>query len=402
MQAPEGNPDTQKPRLRSFTAGQLLCAFGDPPGPLFVVIKGKLLVYRPDPGHPSTNEPLAQLGPGAIVGELAPMLRQPRTASVGALVETTVLEVPVDHVGSLTRQHAPFIRVIVDALQERAGLSMDEIRAVIGKWGVEVADLDDLATLEDDLPSEAEPSAGLLPHDPAAFYTKTIACPVCQQPFPARVVRFQSDQPVQRETDFHQVYMSAFNPSDYELWVCPVDLYAALPMDFGPLAFSQREPMIAGIDEFVQREWGGQRPDFAVDRSLELREQTLSLALAACRLRGAGPSRTAALLHRMAWCARERDDTEAERAWLAEALAAYRSAHAEADMDSEKDDLRIQYLCGELALRLGDRHEAYRWFGHALMHPAIGKHAMWERMIRDQMGEAVALAKAPHVAKVDA
>jgi uncharacterized protein len=398
MQAPDGNPDLQKPRLRSFSAGQLLCVFGDPPGPLFVVIKGKLLVYRPDPNHPGTNAPIAQLGPGAIVGEMAPMLRQPRTASVGALVETTVLEVPVDHVGSLTSQHAPFIRVIVDALQERAGLSLDEIRGVIGTWGVDLADLDDL---EATLPPDAAASADVLPHDPAAFYIKTVTCPLCQTPFPVRVVRSQSDQPVQRATDFHQLYVSAFNPSDYELWVCPNDLYAALPVDFGPLAFSQRAPLIAGINELVAREWGGRRPDFAVDRSLDLREQTLTLALAVCRLRGAGPLRTAAVLHRLAWCARERDDAETERAWLTAALAAYSSAHAEANMDSEKDDLRVQYLCGELALRLGDRNEAYRWFGHALMHPALGKHAMWARMIREQMGEAVSLARAPQT-KVEA
>jgi uncharacterized protein len=396
-QAPEGNQDTPKPRLRSLNAGQLLCAFGDPPGPLFIVIKGTLLVYRPDADRPGTNEALAQLGPGAIVGELAPMLRQPRTASVGAITDTTVLEVPVDHVGSLTRQHAPFIRVIVDALQERAGLSADEIRDVIGTWGVDAADLEHLD--EAPLP-EPEPSSALDPHDPGAFYTKSVTCPVCQHPFPARVVRTQSDQPVQRETDFHQIYMSAFNPSDYEVWVCPNDLYAALPVDFGPLAFSQRAPMIEVLDEFVQREWGGRRPDFGVDRSLELRVQTLMLALAVCRARGEGPLRRAALLHRLAWCCRERNDAAGEQAWLLEALEAYRAAHAQADMDSDKEDLRVQYLCGEIAMRLGDRTEAYRWFGNALLHPALSKHAMWARMIREQMGEAVALARPPQLTKV--
>src|SRR3982074_3371632 len=78
-------PTPPKPSMRTLAVGQLLCQFGDPPGPLHGILAGKLLVYRPKPTRPNENIELAQLGPGAVVGEVAPILGQLRSASVRAL-----------------------------------------------------------------------------------------------------------------------------------------------------------------------------------------------------------------------------------------------------------------------------------------------------------------------------
>src|ERR1041385_6530522 len=99
MHASLGQAESPKPHVRSLSVGEVLCTYGDPPGPLYIVISGKLLVHRPNPDRINVNMQLAQLGPGAIVGEMAGILGQPRTATVGALEETTVLEVPVDQLG---------------------------------------------------------------------------------------------------------------------------------------------------------------------------------------------------------------------------------------------------------------------------------------------------------------
>jgi hypothetical protein len=90
----------------------------------------------------------------------------------------------------------------------------------------------------------------------------------------------------------------------------------------------------------------------------------------------------------MAWCARERGDQATERRWLTEALAAYRAAYEEADLGSGKAELRVQYLCGELALRLGDQATAIDWFARALRHPELKEFPVWERMLRDQWAMA--------------
>jgi uncharacterized protein len=366
--------------MRSLATGQLLFQFGDPPGPLFIILSGKLVVYRPNPKRPYENIELAQLGPGAVVGETAPILGQLRSASVRALEASTLLAVPVDQLSVLAKQQSPVIRVIVRALHERAGLSAPEIAALSATWGFELPDLDAF------LAKDGGDEPGLPAAQPvsAALYAKTVTCPVCQIDFSTQVVRLNKDQPQRQESDFHQTYDIQFNPYDYEPWVCPNDLYTALPTDFAGLTGDQGERALAAIDELVDGEWGGERPDFDGQRTLALREQALQLALVVARVRAAPPLRIAAVQHRLAWCAREREDTVTELAWLAEALASYASAHEQGTGVSTKETLRVSYLCGELTLRLGDRAKAYTWFAQALLDPAVKAHPMWQRMLRAQ------------------
>jgi uncharacterized protein len=389
MQPHHREPPSSKPSMRSLAQGQLLCQYGDPPGPMYIVLSGSLIVYRPNPKRPYENLELAQLGPGAVVGEVAPILGQLRSASVRALEPSTLLVVPVNEMGVLAKLQAPVIRVVVQALHERAGLSVAEITALAGKWGVDLPDLAELFQ-----PPETERAREKPPAVTAALYSKTVTCPVCQTEFATRIVRLNKDQPITQASDFHQTYDRAFNPYDYEPWVCPADLFAALPADFTPLTQDQRERMPAAIDALVEREWGGQRPTFEGDRTLALREQALQIALVVCRARAALPLRVAAVLHRLAWCARERGDVVAEQAWLTEALKSYSDAHEQGADVSAKDTLRVEYLCGELALRLGERATAYTWFGQALHHPDLNAHPMWARMIRAQLSEARALESA--------
>jgi uncharacterized protein (DUF2225 family) len=375
--------------MRSLAVGQLLCQYGDPPGPLYIVLSGKLIVYRPNPKRPYENMELAQLGPGAVVGEAAAILGQLRSATVRALEASTLLEVPAHQLGVLAKTQAPFIRVIVKALHERSGLSASDISTLTATWGVELPDLDALLAFEQ---ATDEPDLATAPADAHALYAKTVTCPLCEGSFSAQIVRPNKDRPVKQETDFHQTYESKFNPYDYEPWVCPTDLYAGLPPDFTSLSDDQRERISIAIPELVQTEWGGARPDFSGERTLALRQQALQIALSVSRVRAAAPLRAAAILHRLAWCARERGDSAAEQSWLAEALAAYSSAHEQSAGASPKDELRIEYLCGELELRLGNRTRAYTRFAQALLHPAVKAHPMWQRMLRAQLSEARALA----------
>jgi uncharacterized protein len=358
---------------------------------MYIILSGRLIVYRPNPKRPYENVELAQLGPGAVVGEVAPILGQLRSASVRALEPSTLLVLPVNELGVLSRLQAPVIRVIVQALHERAGLSVAEITALATNWGVELPDLEELF--------ESSSPAVTLGHEPdpiaGALYSKTVTCPVCRIDFATQVVRVNKDQPLTQESDFHQTYDSAFNPYDYEPWVCPTDLFAALPSDFTQITDDQRERMPAAIGALVYGDWSGERPDFASGRSPVLREQALQLALVVCRTRAALPLRIAAVQHRLAWCARERADTVAEQVWLAEALKSYSAAHEQGADVSAKDTLRVEYLCGELALRLGDRAHAYTWFAQALQHPDLKAHPMWARMIRGQLTEARALESDP-------
>jgi uncharacterized protein len=392
MQPHSPGTKPQKPSTRSLGVGQLLCQFGDPPGPLYIILSGKLLVYRPNPNRPNENIELAQLGPGAVVGETAPILGQLRSASVRAIEASTLLSVPVDQLSVLTRVQAPLTRVIVQALHQRAGLSATEIAVIIGNLGIDLPDLAGMLESEDNEETE-QPGLADSPQGAAELYPKTVTCPICQTAFSTQVVRLNKDRPVGQDSDFHQIYETGFNPYDYEPWVCPNDLYAALPPDFTTLTDDQRERVPAAIAELVERDWGGERPDFGGDRNLALREQALQIALVVGRVRAALPLRIAAIQHRLAWCARERGDTIAEQSWLKEALTAYSAAHEQGEGASAKEELRLGYLCGELSLRLGDQRTARTWFGQMLLYPGLNAHPMWQRLLRGQLE----MARAPAI-----
>jgi uncharacterized protein (DUF2225 family) len=365
--------------LRSFAQGQVLCREGDPPGPLYVICSGSVRAFRRSLNMPGARQDLATLGPGDVVGELAPMLQQLRSATVQALEPTEVVEVSPVHVQALLRQHKSLLRVLTQALKDRAGLTPNEVESILSREGVR------LPIQVSKQPPAKVPGVTLAApaHDSTLVYPKPLTCPACGTRFTALVVHVQKDQPVARTSDFHQSYRPPFNPYDYEVWVCPNDLYAALPADFGKLSELQR-PRVAEVVAGVVADWGGERPDFNVDRTFELRERSLLLAAGLYRMRGASPLRLAAVLHRLAWCARERGDVESELRWLAQALHAYSLAYHQTDMENPKTVLRVLYLCGELNARLGDLKASVRWFSEGLRHPSIKDHPHWERMLREQ------------------
>jgi len=374
-------PGSAARRVRTVAAGEVICRENDAWGPAYLIVSGSLRVYRRDRKNPQEIEQIADLGPGAVVGELAPLLNQPRSATVQAITRAEVLEMSSPQLRVLAQAHSALLRVLVLALQERAGLSSVEIAALAAGLGVDpsavrvfLQDADDTLTTESPVPL----------HDQALVYPKPVRCPACGTTFSALVFRSHKEQPAERETDFHQRYRTPSTPYDYEMWVCPNDLYAAFPSDFADLSADERERVSEVVDELVATQWAGERPDFAADRNLGLRERSLQLALAIYRLRAASPLRLAGVLHRLAWCAREQGDEAGERRWLQETFDAYQAGYRAADSEDPKDDLRVQYLCGEVARRLGDPATALTWFGQVLRHPAINQYPMWERMAREQ------------------
>jgi len=379
--------DARPVKLRKLVAGQTLMREGDPPGPIYVICSGRLRVYRRDLTVVNAVVDLATLGSGEVIGELGPILGKLRSATVQAVEPTQVLEIPAEQLASLVEQHQPLVRVILTALRERSDLSQADLAKLTARLGLSTPP-EPTREPREPQPSPAPAQGVSVPaHDSAVVYSKTVDCPSCGTKFSALMVRPRKDQPAERESDFHSTYRTTYNPYDYEPWVCPNDLYAALPADFADLA-ERHARQVAPVVEQVVAEWGDELPEFNADRTLDLRQRGLELALALCQMRDLPHIRMAAITHRLAWCSRERGDVETEQKWLARALEHYTAAHADAAQEDAKEDLRLQYLCGELSLRLGDVNGAVTWFAHALRHPGLKDHANWERMLREQWAVA--------------
>jgi putative ABC transport system ATP-binding protein len=87
--APAAAPTGGEPQLRVLAAGEVLFRQGDPGDLVYVVESGAVEVYHELYG--GGEEHLAVLGAGQYFGELAPLLRLPRSASVRAVEDAVVI-----------------------------------------------------------------------------------------------------------------------------------------------------------------------------------------------------------------------------------------------------------------------------------------------------------------------
>jgi CRP-like cAMP-binding protein len=88
--------------LKSFAAGEALMTEGSLGDACWLVVQGSVSVTRA-----SQRTPLATLGPGALVGQLALLDRAPRNATVTATTNTAALEVRADAFANLVRASSP-------------------------------------------------------------------------------------------------------------------------------------------------------------------------------------------------------------------------------------------------------------------------------------------------------
>jgi CRP-like cAMP-binding protein len=88
--------------LRPFAAGEVLMPDGSQGDACFLLLSGEVAVTRA-----SQASPLATLGPGSLVGQLALLDRAPRSATVTAIREVHTLEVRADAFANLVRASSP-------------------------------------------------------------------------------------------------------------------------------------------------------------------------------------------------------------------------------------------------------------------------------------------------------
>jgi signal transduction histidine kinase len=99
-----------------LAAGDQLAGEGDPGDALFVIVSGELQVVK---RSRTTDVPIAVLGPGEIVGEMAIFEAQPRMASVRAVSTARVIRIARDE--------------ILELLGTRPSATLSMLRTVMGR-----------------------------------------------------------------------------------------------------------------------------------------------------------------------------------------------------------------------------------------------------------------------------
>ena len=91
---------------------------GDQPDGLYILMAGKLRVYIPPSQLTGPTKNLAELSPGAYVGEFGLIDSQPRSASVVAIQDSHVLFLPTDAFLNILNERPQFAKSVTNALCE--------------------------------------------------------------------------------------------------------------------------------------------------------------------------------------------------------------------------------------------------------------------------------------------
>ena len=110
---------------RGFAPGETLIAEGDTSKDAYFLHAGQVSVYK---RFPDGEKHLADVNEGHLMGEMAYLLNEPRTASIRAKTEVTALVLPPGMLEELMRYSAPLSRRIIGTLAQRL-MRMNEAAA---------------------------------------------------------------------------------------------------------------------------------------------------------------------------------------------------------------------------------------------------------------------------------
>jgi len=193
-------------------------------------------------------------------------------------------------------------------------------------------------------------------------------CIQCSRPFQTSRVRPSFKKPKKTDTDFCAYFDEAANPDYYVVRVCPFCGFAGTE-NFSPLMTpAQKETYM----ERLGRQWSMQ--DYCGKRSWEDALLCYKRALLCAQIKNESDRIIAGILHHIAWLYRYRGDEAQETRFLEFALQAYVRVFERDGTDV--NNARLMYLLGELNRRLGQFHEAVRWFARVVNNKKIMDAAM--------------------------
>ncbi|HEV8659491.1 MAG TPA: mechanosensitive ion channel family protein [Thermoanaerobaculia bacterium] len=105
-------------RVRFYSRGETILRMATAGDSMFIVHEGTVSVRIPDDSKAGRHE-VAQLGPGAIFGEMALLTGESRTADVVALTDVTAIEISKDALQPILRDHPELSNIISSKVAER-------------------------------------------------------------------------------------------------------------------------------------------------------------------------------------------------------------------------------------------------------------------------------------------
>lgn len=122
-------------KVRSFDSGDIIVTEGESGSSLFLIVSGVVKVFtRTEAGG---NLPLAELGLGDFFGEVSLLTGKPRTATITAQTDATVIELDRESFESIVEHHPEVRKILEDFYRRRAEETVEAVIHRLRRRGTE-------------------------------------------------------------------------------------------------------------------------------------------------------------------------------------------------------------------------------------------------------------------------
>jgi CRP-like cAMP-binding protein len=111
-------------KLRAYLPGQKLLSEGDRGGDVLLIRSGRVSVHAHGAGGEVT---LAELGPGAVLGEVASVTGTPRTSTAEALDVVEAVWIPEAIMQELLGTHPSIRELLLKVIEHRAEAALEKL-----------------------------------------------------------------------------------------------------------------------------------------------------------------------------------------------------------------------------------------------------------------------------------
>lgn len=214
------------------------------------------------------------------------------------------------------------------------------------------------------------------------LYDKAIICIFCNHAFTTKKVRSRFARPIKTDSDFCQYYEAdENNPIIYFINVCPECGFSFTDNSNPFFPPTTKE----AIYEQIASKWG--KMSYSGQRTKEQAIQTYKLAIYAASLKKEKHIVVAGICLRLAWLNRMIRNSDQENRFLQMALHEYIASFTEGDFEKyNMSEMSLLYIIGDINRRLGNYHEAVRFFSRVTNHPLRDLEPKYIKLAREQWG----------------
>ncbi|MGE5544279.1 MAG: DUF2225 domain-containing protein [Bacillota bacterium] len=372
--------------IKKYPTDEVLFNKGDEGREMYIILRGKVavLVDSPD-GSPVT---IAALGPGDFFGEMSLLEGLPRSATIQALEDTTVITIDESNFELVIAKQPQIAYRIMKGLSSRLRSQNEELSRLKAE---KMKGATSPAKYTRAPQGEQTVGASLFPAGHKAYsldiacddnllLDREVTCPVCENTFNEKAVRSSKLRLETVDPDFRKRYIG-FEPLWYLVWVCPHCYYANFDSEFKQITEIDKKLLLEkgkALKSKVVFNTAGPRKINDVFLAYYLMLQTLDLN------KKPDPGKRAKVWLRLAWLYDDVDDKEMMAYAFQQAYELYKESYFNQNHNySAEQEQQLSLILGELSLRVGDYAEAAKYFRGAINRK--GGNAALNRKAEDRI-----------------